>query len=540
LSAALRRGRERFAEGAWAGAYEDLSRAAEEENLAGEDLELLATVAYMTGREAEYLELLERAYRARVDRGEVAPACRCAFWIGVNLARRGEAGPAGGWLARAGRLLDRAGEEGVERGYLLLPRVFEHEARGEWERAAEVAGEAVAIGERFGDADLFALAGHEQGHVLVRAGRVGEGLALLDEAMVAAAGGELSPIVTGIVYCGVILACEEAHDLRRAREWTATLSRWCEEQPEMVAFTGRCMVHRAEIMQVQGEWDEAIEEAGRAVERCLRGENRWAAGEARYRQGEVHRLRGEAERAEAAYREASECGRDPQPGLALLRLAQGELGAAAAGIGRAVEENAEPGDRGRLLPAFVEIALAAGEAERAAEAAEELERLAADFGSAALAAAAAHARGAVRLAAGDPAAAQAELRRAAGAWRELGAPYEVARARALLGRACRELGDEDAAGLELDAARSAFAELDAAADLAALRPAGEGDAPAGLTAREVEVLRLVARGAGNREIAARLTISEHTVARHLQNIFAKLGVSSRTAAGAFAFEHDLA
>lgn len=500
MSAALRKGRERFAEGACAGAYEDLSRAAEEESLAGEDLELLATAAYMTGREAEYLEMLERAYRARVEREQIVPACRCAFWIGVNLARRGDAGPAGGWLARARRLLDRAGEDSVERGYLLLPRVFEHEARGEWERAAELAGEAAAIGERFGDGDLFALAGHEQGHVLIRAGRAGEGAALLDEAMVAAAGGELSPIVTGIVYCGVILACEEAHDLRRAREWTATLSRWCERQPEMVAFTGRCMVHRAEIMQVQGEWDEAIEEAGRAVERCLRGENRWAAGEARYRQAEVHRLRGEAERAEAAYREASECGRDPQPGLAMLRLARGEVGPAADGIGRAVEESVEPGDRGRLLPAYVEIMLAAG----------------------------------------DPAAAQADLRRAAAVWRELGAPYEVARARALLGRACREVGDEDAAGLELDAARSAFAELDAPVDLAALRPAGEADAPAGLTAREVEVLRLVARGAGNREIAARLTISEHTVARHLQNIFAKLGVSSRTAAGAFAFEHDLA
>ncbi len=537
---ALQRGRDRYADGAWAGAYDDLSQAAERKELGGADLELLATAAYMTGREAEYLEALERAYRVRLDDGEPAAAARCAFWLGLNLARRGDAAPASGWLGRAKRLLERQGGERVEHGYLLLPRVFEHEARGEWARAAAVAGEAVALGERFGDQDLFALAGHEQGHVLIRAGRVGEGLALLDEAMVAAAGGELSPIVTGIVYCGVILACEEAHDLRRAREWTAILSKWCEEQPEMVAFSGRCMVHRAEIMQLQGEWGGAIEEARRAVERCLRAENRWAAGEARYREAELHRLRGEADEAEGAYREASECGREPQPGLALLRLAQGDVAAARAAIDRLLAEGEEPGERARLLPACAEIALAAGELEGAAGAAEELERLAAEFGSAALRAAAAQARGAARLASGDPAGAHADLRRAATAWRELGVPHETARARALLGRACRELGDEEAAELELEAARAVFAELGAAPELARLQPLDAADPPAGLTQREVEVLRLVAAGGSNREIAAALTISEHTVARHLQNIFTKLGVSSRTAAGAFAFEHGLA
>jgi len=539
----LERGRERYAAQAWAEAYEALSRADRERALAGGDLELLATAAYMTGRENEYLEVLGRAYRAHLDGGDDRAALRSAFWVGVNLARRGETGPAGGWLARAQRLLDRADGDCVERGYLLLPRAFEYEARGDLEAAGAAVAEATATGERFGDADLFALAGHEQGHVLIRQGRVKDGLALLDEAMVAASAGELSPIVTGIVYCGVILACEDAHDLRRGREWTAVLSSWCDEQPEMVAFTGRCLIHRAEIMQLQGAWGDALEEARRAAQRCLQGENRWAAGEACYRQGELHRLRGDAEAAEQAYREASRHGREPQPGLALLRLAQGDAAVAAASIRRVVEESAEPGRRAAQLPACVEIMLAVGEHEAAREAGAELERLARDLDSAALGAMAARARGAVELAGGDPRAALAALRRAAQAWQDQEAPYEAARARELVGRACWALGDLDAARLELEAARAAFAELRAAPDLARIASLLEEGAPAdrhGLSPREVEVLRLVAAGKSNREIAATLTISEHTVARHLQNIFAKLGVSSRTAAGAFAFEHDLA
>ncbi|HET6571700.1 MAG TPA: helix-turn-helix transcriptional regulator [Solirubrobacterales bacterium] len=505
----------------------------------GVELERRAGAAYMAGREGEYLELLGRAYRAHLDDGEPIAALRCAFWVGINLARRGKTGPASGWLGRARRLLESEGPERVERGYLLLPDAFEHEARGEWPQAAAVAGEAAAIGERFGDADLHALAGHERGQALIRAGDVAGGLALLDQAMVAAEAGELSPIVTGIVYCGVILACEQAHDMRRAREWTATLSRWCDEQPEMLAFTGRCLIHRAEIMQWRGAWEEALAEARRAAERCLEGENRWAAGEARYREGEIHRLRGESAAAESAYRAASRHGYEPQPGLALLRLAQGDLDSATSGIERLLAECTDPGERARLLPAQVEIALAGGRLETASAASEELDRLAGDFGSDALAAHAAHAQGAVWLERGDATSAFAALRRAAQGWSELDAPYETAKARALAARACAALGDEDAAQLELDAARAGFAELEAAPELSRLAtPAGA--APGGLTGRELEVLRLVAAGHSNREIAAVLTISEHTVARHLQNIFAKLGVSSRTAAGAFAFEHDLA
>src|SRR5918994_4009810 len=253
---------------------------------------------------------------------------------------------AGGWLARAHRLLEREDEERVEHGYLLLPLVFQQEAAGDWEGAAATTGSAAAIGEQFGDSDLFALAAHERGHILIQNGRLREGLGLLDEAMVSVTARELSPIVSGIVYCGVILACQDAYEVRRAKEWTAALSAWCERQPDLVAFTGRCLVHRAEILQLQGTWAAALEEARRACERCLEGGNASAAGEACYRQGEIQRVLGHFDAAEDAYREASRLGREPQPGLALLRLAQQNTGAAEAAIRRVGAENVGGGEGG--------------------------------------------------------------------------------------------------------------------------------------------------------------------------------------------------
>jgi ATP/maltotriose-dependent transcriptional regulator MalT len=339
----------------------------------------------------------------------------------------------------------------------------------------------------------------------------------------------------------VILACQEAYEVRRAQEWTAVLTRWCEQQPDLVAFTGRCLVHRAEIMQLHGDWSDALEEARRAGERLAQGFNRAAAAQAFYRQGEVHRLRGEFAEAEDAYREASRFGWEPQPGMALLRLAQGQRDTAAATIRRALGEAAQPLRRANLLPAHVEIMLAAGEVEEARAGCDELEEIAGRYESAMLAALVAHARGAVELADGEARSALVSLRRAGETWQDLGAPYDAARARLLVAEACRALGDEDAAALELEAARDVFAALGAAPDLARLDAAasGSGKGAYGLTPRQVQVLRLLSAGKSNREIAEALVISEHTVARHVQNIFAALGVSSRTAASAFAFEHDL-
>jgi DNA-binding CsgD family transcriptional regulator len=540
LSDDLEQGRESYARSAWGPAYESLARVDELESLAAEDLELLATSAYMLGREDEWMRILERAYHRHAEAGETRRAARCAFWIGIQLALRGEMGPATGWLGRAQRLLEPEGEC-VEQGYMLMPVVFEHEAAGDYEGASATAAAMAEIGERFGDKDLFALAVDTQGEVLLRGGRVREGLGLLDEAMVAATSGELSPIVTGIVYCGVILACEEVYELRRAREWTAVLTRWCEQQPDLVAFTGRCLVHRAHLMQLQGAWPEALAEAERANRRFEKAMNQAAAAKASYLQGEVHRFRGAFAEAEEAYRKASQLGLEPQPGWALLRLAQGSTDAAAAAIRRVVGETTAGLRRASLLPAYVEILLSVGDVEEARSACGELEEIAAKCDSDMLRAMLAQARGAVELAAGDASAALVSLRQAFQAWQELEAPYEAARARVLVGHACQALGDEEAFALELDSARSIFEELGAVRDVAAVDSlTGRAADTHGLTARELEVLRLIATGKSNREIASALVISEHTVARHVQNIFRKLGVPSRTAAGAFAFEHDLA
>src|SRR3954452_1397356 len=541
-TADLERGQAAYSSSRWQDAYASLSAAERAVPLSAEDLELLATSAYMLGREDDWMDVLGRAFQRHSDDGAMLRAARCAFWIGMQLALRGEMGPATGWLGRAQRLVEREDRECAEQGYMLLPVAFEHEVAGDFDGAAATAGAAAEFGELFGDADLFALAVHVQGGLLVKCGRVGEGLGLLDEAMVTATAGELSPIVTGIVYCGVILACEEIYELRRAQEWTAVLARWCEQQPDLVAFTGCCLAHRAQLMQIHGDWWDALAEAQRAGERFALSMNEAAAGKACYLRGEVHRLRGEFAEAEESYREASRLGLAPRPGWALLRLAQGDADAAAAAIRRAIGETTDRLKRAGLLPAYAEILIAVGELDEARAACAELEEIAAECSSAMLEATHGHARGAVELAAGDASAALVSLRRAARAWQELEAPYEAARARVLVGQACHELGDEDAFSLELDAARAAFEQLGAAPDLArveALTGKATGGAAHGLSPRELQVLQLVATGKSNREIAAVLVISEHTVARHVQNIFTKLDVPSRTAAGAFAFEHHL-
>jgi DNA-binding CsgD family transcriptional regulator len=536
----LERGREAFARQAWTDAEEWLTSADRAGKLPAEDVERLATCTYMLGREAGYLQLLERAYGAQLADGRELRALRCAFWIGVTLARKGEQGRAGGWLGRAQRLLDRACGDCVERGYLLIPLAFEQEAAGGTGAAAATLADAAAIGERFGDADLVALARHEHGHVLIVAGAIGEGIALLDETMLAVTEGALSPIVAGIVYCGVILACRTAHDVRRAQEWTDVLSDWCERQEDLVAFTGRCLVHRAEIMELRGAWADALDEARRAGDRALAGGNAAAAGEAWYRQGEIHRLRGEAAAAEAAFRAASGHGREPQPGRACLRLQQGRPDRADATIRRVLAATPEPGLRAELLPAAVDIMLAAGDLAAARRTAHELAALAGDDARGQLAALAARALGAVDLAGGDARAALVALRTAGAAWQELGAPYEVARTQVLAGHACRALGDEDSARLELDAARATFAALGALPDLRRLAGTADPAAAAGLSRRETEVLRRLAAGATNKAIAAELVLSVRTVDRHVSNIFVKLGVSTRTAAAAYAHEHRIA
>ena len=537
----LERGRAAYAARAWADARSLLSSADEAEPLGPADLGLLATASYMLGRDEEWVAAHERAHHLHLESGEVERAARAAFWIGMSLALRGELGPAEGWLGRAQRLLDERNSDCVERGFLLIAYGHGLMAAGETGAAEAAGAEAAALARRFGDRDLFAFAMLLQGQAAAFGARVNEGLALLDEAMVAVTTEDLSPVVCGIAYCGLILACQEVFELRRAREWTQALDRWRQEQPDMIAFTGRCLVHRAEILQLGGSWPDALEEARRACRRFVETNNP-TAGLALYREAELLRLQGNVDGAEEAYRAASHAGWDPQPGLAQLRLAQGRIDAAVAAIRRAVGERGDPLRRATLLPAYAEIMLAAGELEEARSACGDLEAVAAQYSSAMLDAIAAYERGAVELSAGDAPGALEHLRRALESWRALDAPYEVARTRALIGEACRALDDTDACTLELEAALADFVRLGALPDAARVEKLlgrkrdGGGH---GLSPRELEVLRLVATGKSNREIAAALVISEHTAARHVQNIFAKLRVSSRTAATAFAFENGL-
>jgi DNA-binding CsgD family transcriptional regulator len=538
----LESGRKAYADRAWLDAYDALLRADAASPLEPADVELLATSAAMIGERNAHLSLLERLHKLRLGAGEIEPAAKAAVVLGMNLAIAGEVGPAMGWFGRAERLVEQADQDSVVPGYLLLPAAFQRMSSGDAEGAHHAASQAAAIAARFDEHDLFATASHLAGATLIKQGRVDEGLQLLDEAMVAVTSGEISPFFAGVVYCGVIASCEEAFEPRRAHEWTNALTRWCEAQPQLVSFTGRCLAHRAGIKQLHGAWGDALEEAVIARERCEQAMNRAATGQAYYQQAELHRLRGDFPAAEAAYRDASRWGREPQPGLALLRLAQGDAGAASAALVRALGETAEPLQRAVLLPAAVEVALAQDAVDDAASASAELDEIDGRFRRPMLHAIAAQVRGSVELSRGEPQAALRSLRTAWQVWEELDAPYEGGRVRVLVGLACRALGDEEGAALEFEAAQATFDALGATPELARLDALlGRADSVEthGLSARELEVLRLLASGRTNRQIAAELVVSEHTVARHVQNIFAKLGVSSRTAATAFAFEHQL-
>jgi DNA-binding CsgD family transcriptional regulator len=538
--AALEQGRSAFERAAWAEAFASLSAAGGA--LDPEDLERLAMASQLVGRDDVSSDALARAHTEFLRAGAATSAARCAFWLTMSLLLRGEVARANGWLARGQRVLDEAGLDCAERGYLAIPIGVQALFAGDPATAQATFAEVAALGARFADRDLTAFGRLGLGQSLLVLGSTAAGLALFDELMVAVTADELSPLTAGIVYCAVISACRDSFDLRRAREWTAALQEWCDARPDIVTFRGVCRVHRAEILNLRGAWAEAMDESRRACETLSARAFHPAIADAYYQQGELHRLRGEFAEAEGAYREASRWGRDPEPGLAQLRLVQGRLDVAAAAIRRVVDETTDRAGRSRLLAAHVEIVLNADDVPSARAAADELAALAAHVDMPLLGALAAHADGAVRLRDGDARGAIAALRRALATWHELEVPYEAARTRVLIGLACRALGDQETAELEFDAARVAFEALGAAPDLARLDrlvPSPASD-PAGLSTREREVLTYLASGKTNREIAEALFIAERTVARHVANIFTKLGVSSRSAATAWAYEHRLA
>ena len=538
----LHRAHVAFQQRAWGNCYAALADADREEPLTGDDLNLYATVAYLIGRPDESANHWTRAHSQYLAVGNIARAAGSAIQLGVDLLNAGELVRGMGWVDKARRLLADHPDDCVEKGYLLLPDAVRLIGHGDAAAAGELFERAAQIGRKFGEADLMVMARHGLGRAMIRCGRVREGCALLDEAMVALEAGEVSPVFAGHVYCSVIEASLEIFDVRRAREWTTALAHWCGSQQDLVAYTGQCLVRRAEIMQLHGDWAAAVEVTRDACEHFLRGPAQRATAAAFYQQGELQRLSGDFAGAEASYREAARRGRQPQPGMALMRLAQGQLDAAASGIRAALEQAKVPGARCRILPPFIEVMLAVDDLDAARAASDELTQLSAGMDAPVLRAAALQAGGAIALASGDARSALDALRAAWASWEDVEAPYEAARARMLLGCAYRELGDVDGAELELDAARWTFEKLSATPDVERVRSLArrKDRERSALTDRELQVLRLIAGGHTNRVIAAKLRISEKTVARHVSNIFTKLGLSSRAAATAYAYEHGVA
>jgi DNA-binding CsgD family transcriptional regulator len=526
-----------FARQSWNEVYTLLSDAGEE--LDAEQLEMLAEAANLIGRDQDCIRALERAHIAHLRAGRADQAALTACRAAMALLLRAEMAQAGGWMHRAERIVGELGadEPVAARGWLLIPDALGAITSGDADAARALADRMVAIATEVDDHDLLAFGQLSAAQAALVAGDIAQSMRLFDEVMVGVTMGDVSPIPAGIIYCAVVDGCVEACDVRRAAEWTEALRRWCEGQPDLVPYRGQCLVHRSQVLLAHGSWPDAADEAERAC-RHLADPVHPALGLAHYQQGEVHRVRGQLDAAAEAYRAASRHGHDPVPGLALLRLAQGDVSGAARAARRMLDEHPEGTARSRLLSAAVEVLLAAGDAAAAGELAEEMASFASATGVEMLLASSAYAKGTVLVARGEPTAAIAPLRAACKAWRELQMPYELARARAALAAAYRAAGDDDAADLELDGARATFESLGAAVGLAQLEtgsPPGEGI----LTAREGQVLRLVAAGKTNREIAAELVISEHTVSRHLQNMFMKLGVTSRAAATAYAYEHHL-
>jgi DNA-binding CsgD family transcriptional regulator len=493
------------------------------------DLEALGEAAWWLGRMRESIEHHTDAYRAYCESDDLRAASRTAFLLAVSTRLVGDPAASVGWVRRAERALTGL-PEGSEHGYPLYLRIAELMG-SDLDAALAASRRMQDLGHRHGDPTLAALGVYFEGRVLIKQERVTDGLALLDEAMLAALSDELSPLWTGAIYCGLMDACNELRDMRRAHEWTLATTRWVEPLPLTSLYPGICRVHRAQVLQSRGSWAEAEQEALAAC-RDMTGVDVFAVADAYYEIAEVRRLRGDLPAAEKTYLEAHRHGRDPQPGLALVRLAQGRVDAAGAAVTAALaERTASRLSRAPLLSAQVDIALAAADTALADAAADELAATAETFQSAGLRAEAQRCRGAVRLAQDLPVEAMGALRLALNAWYELDAPYEAARTRMLLAEAYRALSDDEAGAREEDAARTTFARLGVVVQ-------GK-DRPSGLTHREIEVVRLVAAGKSNRAIAQELVLSEKTVARHVSNIFVKTGATSRSAVTAFAYGSGL-
>jgi DNA-binding NarL/FixJ family response regulator len=533
---ALDAARTAFAARHWADAREGFLAARQEGPLEADDLSALSQAAWWLGLMDESLAAGEEAYRLYLDASNVRRAAYRAFDVAYGYFLQGNEAVGGGWIGRAQRLLADQ-PDCAEQGYLLYFAV-ETSLDGGEETMAK-ARQVQACGRRHGDRNLVAAGIVAEGRVLIKLGRAQEGVALLDEGMLEASSQEMAPNWAGNIYCHLMAACYELGDIGRAAAWTQSTSDWCDEMAPAVLFKGICRVHRAQVMQIRGHWTQAQDEAERVC-KDIAHIHVGVVAEGHYQIGEIKRLRGDLDGAEQAYQDGHRLGRDPEPGLALLRLAQGRPDAASTLIHSALTGVGDRLARARLLVAQVEIAIALGDEATAAAAADELDEVASVYGSSGLQAAARRSRGAVLLATGNPEEALSTLRTACSRWNELEAPYDCAKVRVLLAQAYRQLGDIESSDRELAAARTAFEALGAALDASEVAGRGRAVLPNGLTEREAQVLALVAAGCTNRQIADELFLSQKTVARHISNIFTKIGVTTRTAAARFAFEHGVA
>lgn len=522
----------------WPAAWEAALAAGNLADLGEADrLDLLAESAWWLGRLDDCIDARSRAYVLFDELGEHRRAGLCAVWLFEHYCFRAQPSIAGVWLHRARRLL-ADDDECAEHGALLLREAERSHGAGDLTAAAALAEQGVGLARRLRLADLEAQALQTLGRVRIDQGKPSEGLELLDEAMLFALEDRLGPYAAGKVYCSLISACEELGDMQRAGEWTEATARWARRHP-LAVFPGLCRVHRATALQWRGAWAEAEREATRGCDE-LAGINRPDAAAGWAEIADIRRRLGDLSGAEEAFRRAEELCGQPPAGLALLRLAQGRIDSATTIVTEALgAQSWNRLARAKLLPAHVQITIAAGDLDRAAASVAELESIAETFDSPTIAAHASAARGRLQLATGDPAA-TTTLRGNLQQWLELGVPYEVATAWMLLGQAYNAAGDQQSATESFASAGALFDQLGAALDARRLRALSTPKPfPGGLTEREMEVLRLVAAGRTNKEVAAELHLSEKTVSRHLTNIFSKIDVSSRAAATAFAYRHGV-
>ncbi len=534
-STGLSQARELHAQSHWADAYEQFAKADRDDQLDADDLERYAEAAQILGRGAEAIRLLRRAFKLRIDAGEIDRAIVSAFWLFQALIINAEFARARGWAAQVRRSMPD-----VENGWFLFTEAYFLIAAGDYDQAAQLLARAADMASGRRETDLIAFATTVWGRALIKAGRLEEGFSRLDEAMLPVVERDTSPRATSMMYCSAIATCHEAREFGRAREWTHALGAWLDSLPRLGgAYFGNCRIYRAYLMCLRGSWQEALEEVAFVCDDLSGNYGQLVAGHAHYQLAEIRRLLGHPD-AEASYRQAAELGGQTQPGLSLLRLTQGELHKAVLGIRRALAEAQGQLERLDLLTAAVKIMLAAGDIDAARQATTELAVIAAVYTTPGVQAELDAARGALALNDGNPAAALPLLRSAARCWREVDAPYAVATVTVLIGLACRAVGDEDAAEVELESARSTFVRLGAHPDVHRVEELLHPTQAVGpLSAREIEVLKLVAAGKTNHAIAAELFVSERTVHRHVSNIFDKLGVHSRTAAASYAIQHHL-